>query len=204
MRLREFANRATRPQGCPPVTQRSPQSRFAPLGTFPGQGGRAAYSAGLAGRHTTIEPFKLDRISREVNPRGRQRGACCNHVGVALLAERPTCREEPARGLMDVLRGMANGPRRAPGGRGGISPITMGLLALLNRGEGPLGDLFRQGTAPAGNAPPVPTQASGRRQLSRLAAKWLGRSARRRSSWYTGFTYRFPVQMSNLCNRLRR
>jgi hypothetical protein len=111
------------------VTQRSPQRRFAPLGTFPGQGGRAAYSAGLAGRHTTIEPFKLDRISREVNPQGRQRGACCNHVGVALLAERPKCREEPARGLMDVLRGMANGPR-APGGRGGISPITMGLLAL--------------------------------------------------------------------------
>jgi hypothetical protein len=68
-------------------------------------------------------------------------------------------------GLMDVLRGMANGPRgpAAPGGRGGISPITMGLLALLAyktmRGE-PLGDLFRQGRAPAGNAPPVPTQAS--------------------------------------------
>jgi hypothetical protein len=69
-------------------------------------------------------------------------------------------------GLMDVLRGMANGPRgpAAPGGRGGISPITMGLLGLLAyktmRGEGPLGGLFRQGRAPAGNAPPVPTQAS--------------------------------------------
>ena len=35
--------------------------------------------------------------------------------------------------LMDVLRGMANGPRgpAEPGRRGGISPITMGLLALL-------------------------------------------------------------------------
>ena len=62
--------------------------------------------------------------------------------------------------LMDVLRGMANGPRgpAEPGRRGGISPITMGLLALLAyktmRGEGPLGGLFRQGSASAGNAPP--------------------------------------------------
>jgi len=62
-------------------------------------------------------------------------------------------------GLMDVLNGMANGPRgpAQPGQRGGISPITMGLLALLAyktmRGEGPLGGLFRQGSAPAGNAP---------------------------------------------------
>ena len=63
-------------------------------------------------------------------------------------------------GLMDVLNGMANGPRgpAEPGRRGGISPITMGLLALLAyktmRGEGPLGGLFRQGSASAGNAPP--------------------------------------------------
>ena len=62
-------------------------------------------------------------------------------------------------GLMDVLNGMANGPRgpAEPGERGGISPITMGLLALLAyktmRGEGPLGGLFRQGSAPAGSAP---------------------------------------------------
>ena len=62
-------------------------------------------------------------------------------------------------GLMDVLNGMANGPRgpAEPGQRGGISPITMGLLALLAyktmRGEEPLGGLFRQGIAPAGNAP---------------------------------------------------
>lgn len=72
-------------------------------------------------------------------------------------------------GLMDVLNGMANGPRgpAEPGKRGGISPITMGLLALLAyktmRGEGPLGGLFRQGNAPAGNAPagnapPAPQQ----------------------------------------------
>ena len=51
-------------------------------------------------------------------------------------------------GLMDVLHGMANGPHgpAEPGRRGGISPITMGLLALLAyktmRGEGPLGGLF--------------------------------------------------------------
>src|ERR1700722_14426020 len=62
-------------------------------------------------------------------------------------------------GLMDVLHGMANGPHgpAEPGRRGGVSPITMGLLALLAyktmRGEGPLGGLFRQGNAPAGNAP---------------------------------------------------
>jgi hypothetical protein len=105
-------------------------------------------------------------------------------------------------GLMDVLRGMANGPRgpAAPGGRGGISPITMGLLALLAyktmRGE-PLGGLFRQ----VGRQRTTHRSADAgqcRRQLSRLAAKRLGRSARRRSSPYTGFTYRFPVQMSNL------
>lgn len=46
----------------------------------------------------------------------------------------------------------------------GISPITMGLLALLAyktvHDERPLGGLFRQGRALAGNAPPVPTQAS--------------------------------------------
>lgn len=68
-------------------------------------------------------------------------------------------------GLMDVLQGMANGPRgpAEPGRRGGVSPITIGLLALLAyktmRGEGPLGGLFRQGNAPAGNAPAAPTQA---------------------------------------------
>jgi uncharacterized protein YidB (DUF937 family) len=62
-------------------------------------------------------------------------------------------------GLMDVLQGMANGPRggqMAPPGRSGISPLAMGLLAMLAyktmKGEGPLGGLFgnrqMQGTAP--------------------------------------------------------
>jgi uncharacterized protein YidB (DUF937 family) len=68
-------------------------------------------------------------------------------------------------GLMDVLQGMANGPHgpAEPGRRGGISPITMGLLALLAyktmRGEGPLGGLFGQGKAPGGNAPSAAPQA---------------------------------------------
>jgi uncharacterized protein YidB (DUF937 family) len=62
-------------------------------------------------------------------------------------------------GLMDVLQGMANGPRggqSAQSGRSGISPLAMGLLAMLAyktmKGEGPLGGLFvnrpAQGTAP--------------------------------------------------------
>jgi uncharacterized protein YidB (DUF937 family) len=63
-------------------------------------------------------------------------------------------------GLMDVLQGMANGPRggaqTAQPGRSGISPLAMGLLAMLAyktmKGEGPLGGLFgnrtAQGTAP--------------------------------------------------------
>ena len=95
-------------------------------------------------------------------------------------------------GLMDVLHGMANGPHgpAEPGRRGGISPITMGLLALLAyktmRGEGPLGGLFRQGSAPAGNAPAgtppsAPAQVRPGRQPSGLAAKRIGWSGRRRS-----------------------
>jgi hypothetical protein len=84
----------------------------------------------------------------------------------------------------------------------------MGLLGLLAyktmRGEGPLGGLFRQGRAPAGNAPPVPTQASAGGNFLDWLQNGLGGALVRRSSRYTGFTYRFPVQMSNLCNRLRR
>jgi uncharacterized protein YidB (DUF937 family) len=59
-------------------------------------------------------------------------------------------------GLMDVLRGMSNGPRGqvtpGPQGGGGMSPITMGLLALLAyktlKGGG-LGGLFGQGASQA-------------------------------------------------------
>jgi uncharacterized protein YidB (DUF937 family) len=62
-------------------------------------------------------------------------------------------------GLLDVLQGMANGPRggqTAQSGRSGVSPLVMGLLAMLAyktmKGEGPFGDLLgnrpAQGTAP--------------------------------------------------------
>jgi len=61
-------------------------------------------------------------------------------------------------GLLDMLQGMTN-PSSAPaaGGRSGMSPLTMGLLAVLAyktmKGQGPLGGLFGQGTANAGAAP---------------------------------------------------
>ena len=42
-------------------------------------------------------------------------------------------------GLLDVLNGMQNGPRRqanpAASGGGGMSPITMAILGLLVGGE---------------------------------------------------------------------
>lgn len=56
-------------------------------------------------------------------------------------------------GLLDVLRGMSNGPRGAgaQSGRSGVSPLAMGLLALLAyktmKGQGPLGGLFGSGAA---------------------------------------------------------
>jgi uncharacterized protein YidB (DUF937 family) len=68
-------------------------------------------------------------------------------------------------GLMDVLQGMANGPRggqTAQPGRSGISPLAMGLLAMLAyktiKGEGPLGGLF--GNRTTGTAP-HPTGSGG-------------------------------------------
>src|SRR5437773_8856429 len=58
-------------------------------------------------------------------------------------------RGDGAMGLLDVLRGMSNGPRGQPmpsSQGGGMSPVTMGLLALLAykafKGGGPLGGLF--------------------------------------------------------------
>jgi uncharacterized protein YidB (DUF937 family) len=76
-------------------------------------------------------------------------------------------------GLLDVLRGMSNGPRgqAAPQqqGGGGMSPLTMGLLALLAykafKGGGPLGGLFGQQAqppgAPAGSGYGTPPAGSG-------------------------------------------
>lgn len=61
-------------------------------------------------------------------------------------------------GLLDMLQGMTNtSSAPAAGGRSGMSPLTMGLLALLAyktmKGQGPLGGMFGQGAANAGTAP---------------------------------------------------
>jgi len=60
-------------------------------------------------------------------------------------------------GLLDVLNGMQNGPRGPtdPNSKGGMSPITMAILALLAyKGIKHLGG--GQQPAPGGNAPRLP------------------------------------------------
>ncbi len=60
-------------------------------------------------------------------------------------------------GLLDVLNGMQNGPRghTDPNSKGGMSPITMAILALLAyKGIKHLGG--GQQPAPGGNAPRLP------------------------------------------------
>src|SRR3954464_5149545 len=71
-------------------------------------------------------------------------------------------------GLLDVLNGMANGPRGQSTPASGMSPLTMGLLALLAykalKGSGGLGNLLGQGNSPstAGSSYPSPgTPQSG-------------------------------------------
>src|SRR5690348_976243 len=91
-------------------------------------------------------------------------------------------------GLLDVLQGMSNGPRgaAAQSGRSGVSPLAMGLLALLAyktvKGEGPLGGLFGhkagQGTAPGlgtgqGTAGETETESGGAGGLSSGLSSWL-------------------------------
>jgi uncharacterized protein YidB (DUF937 family) len=51
----------------------------------------------------------------------------CDHLVPAII------REEAQMGLLDVLNGMQNGPRgrQDPNAKGGMSPITMAILALL-------------------------------------------------------------------------
>jgi uncharacterized protein YidB (DUF937 family) len=58
-------------------------------------------------------------------------------------------------GLMDIIKGMSNGPHGQPSStsaNSGMSPITMGLLALLAykafKSGGPLGGMFGQGSVP--------------------------------------------------------
>jgi uncharacterized protein YidB (DUF937 family) len=63
-------------------------------------------------------------------------------------------------GLLDMLQGMTNTSSAPAGGRTGMSPVAMGLLALLAyktmKGQGPLGGLFGQGAANAGATPENP------------------------------------------------
>jgi uncharacterized protein YidB (DUF937 family) len=85
-------------------------------------------------------------------------------------------------GFMDILNGMKNGPHGQAGSSGsstGMSPITMGLLALLAyktlKGSGPLGNLMGHANSQSGRAsypgtePPMsPTPSGGG------LSDWLG------------------------------
>lgn len=81
-------------------------------------------------------------------------------------------------GLLDVLQGMSNGPRgaTAQSGRSGISPLAMGLLALLAyktvKGQGPLGGLFGNRAAPGTQAGTTPETVPGQAQAGGLTS-WL-------------------------------
>ncbi len=91
-------------------------------------------------------------------------------------------------GLLDVLNGMRNGPggQRGPASSGGMSPITMAILALLAyKGIKHLGG--QQQPAPGGNPQRVPgnnpvnTGAPGGGGLGDILGGLLGGSARRRA-----------------------
>jgi len=83
-------------------------------------------------------------------------------------------------GLLDMLQGMTNAPGGQQGGRGGMSPLTMGLLALLAyktmKGEGPLGNLLGQRT-PSGAGTPTPGASGGGGLLNWLQTRLGGASA---------------------------
>src|SRR6187551_1739578 len=61
-----------------------------------------------------------------------------------------------AMGLLDILNGMQNGPRgQTQPGKGGMSPITMAILALLAyKAYGKLKGGGQPQTAPADRVPP--------------------------------------------------
>jgi uncharacterized protein YidB (DUF937 family) len=63
--------------------------------------------------------------------------------------------EEAAMGLLDILNGMQNGPRgQTTPGQGGMSPMTMAMLALLAyKAYGKLTEQSQPQTAPAGRVP---------------------------------------------------
>jgi hypothetical protein len=67
-------------------------------------------------------------------------------------------------GLMDIIKGVSNGPHGQPSASSastGMSPITMGLLALLAykafKSGGPLGGMFGQAPVPIPGGPHPPT-----------------------------------------------
>ena len=67
-------------------------------------------------------------------------------------------------GLSDVLNGMKNGPRGAAGATqsgGGMSPITMGLLALLAYKALKSGGLLGKADARPGNGTPAKLPGNG-------------------------------------------
>jgi uncharacterized protein YidB (DUF937 family) len=84
--------------------------------------------------------------------------------------------EEATMGLMDVLNGMKNGPRGqvgSSGTTGGMSPITMGLLALLAYKALKGGGILGSGTtgAPRPQTPARPATYPG--QSNGGAGDWL-------------------------------
>jgi uncharacterized protein YidB (DUF937 family) len=99
-----------------------------------------------------------------VAPRWHFRSSASLEQRIAKLASHvPRSR---VMGLLDMLQGMTNtSSAPAAGGRSGMSPLTMGLLALLAyktmKGQGPLGGLFGQGAANAGPAPAPESSGGG-------------------------------------------
>jgi uncharacterized protein YidB (DUF937 family) len=86
-------------------------------------------------------------------------------------------KREDRMGLMDVLEGMSNGPRGAPAQSGashGVSPIAMGLLALLAYKSMKGGGLFGQAPAAPPAAAPERQPASPQSQSAGGLLGWLG------------------------------
>jgi uncharacterized protein YidB (DUF937 family) len=82
---------------------------------------------------------------------------------------------EHLMGLMDVLQGMSNGPRGAPAQRAGshgVSPVALGLLALLAYKSAKGGGLF--GHAGSASAPPANPPGPGAQSGGGGLLGWLG------------------------------
>ena len=107
-----------------------------------------------------------------------------------------------AMGLSEVLNGMKNGPRGGGGSTnssGGMSPLTMGLLAFLAykalKGSGVLGSEAPAGQpqTPGGSKSSDPNRAAGSDWLSGLQKVIAGGGAR---SILSGGTRRAPEEVS--------